>query len=141
MLGIQYVFPKGKIRPSFAIGPEIDYSFKLDLRETVEKVSASEVRTYEEIGGFSNYGAFGGFAQAGLEFLVNSKQRILLQFRYRFTMGTTELILPSTVFENLSYTSYFLESTGTYYESSDMSYGTYPMYFQGFSLTIGYFFF
>lgn len=120
MLGIQYVFLKGKIRPSFAFGPELNYSFDLDIREIAENVTATEVRTYETQGRLPHYVAYGAFAQAGLEFKINSRQRLFLQLRYSFTKGVTELVMDGTV---------------------DMSYGTYPMYLQGFTVNLGYFFF
>lgn len=121
MLGIQYVYPKGKIRPSFAVGPDFGYSLELSFKEISERVSTSEVRAYETNGGIPSDLAFGAFAQTGLEFFLNSKQRIILQLRYHFTAGTNELTMERG--------------------ESEISYGTYPIHLQGFTINVGYFFF
>lgn len=85
MLGIQYTYPKGKVRPSLAIGPlfSLDMSSHFDINHTLiadSRVIFQDFRT-EPIKGL----IMGGFSQLGVDWMVRGSHHLGCNLRYHIS--------------------------------------------------------
>lgn len=89
MTGIQYSFPKGKIRPSLAIGPvfSVDLNSYFDIEHTLITGSQTIIQDYrtEPVKGM----VLGGFSQLGVDWSVAGRHHLGSSLRYHLTWQRT----------------------------------------------------
>jgi len=85
MAGLQYTYPKGRIRPSFAIGPvcSIDLNSYFDIEHILITDTREIIQNFqtEPIGGL----VLGAFAQLGVDWSVNESHHLGINLRYHLT--------------------------------------------------------
>jgi len=89
LFGLQYTYPKGKIRPTMSLGPMFSFNLDADFKHVDETVSETAVFTRE-----SHYNPlldenYGAYICLGADWNVSGKHHIELGLRYHFTKETT----------------------------------------------------
>jgi len=89
MLGMQYTYPRGKIRPSLAIGPlfSMDLNSYFDMYHTLitESVIIPQEYHTEPIKGLT----MGGFSQLGVDWTVHASHHMGCNLRYHMSWQRT----------------------------------------------------
>ena len=88
IFGLQYKYPRGKIRPTAALGPMLSINLDSEFKHVDEMVIGSSVFTsesYENPLIDENYGAF---FSLGADWNVTGRQHLGLDLRYHFTKET-----------------------------------------------------
>lgn len=85
MTGLQYTYPKGRIRPSLTVGPvlSLDLNSYFDIEHVLVTDEREILQDYqtEPIKGM----VLGGFTQLGMDWSVNGPHHLGLHLRYHFT--------------------------------------------------------
>jgi hypothetical protein len=121
-LGMQYTFPRGKLRPTISLGPLMAYHTEFDFRIRKEVAGSTTVETREIITEIPGDAAFGGFLQGGIEIRGKSRPLFDISLSYHFTLANLNV--------------YMERETGGLGVS-----GTYGMHLQGLTLRAGYYLF
>lgn len=108
MTGIQYTFPKGKLRPSLALGPvfSVDLNSYFDMQHTLLTGTVEITQDYHTnpVNGL----VMGGFAQVGLDWSIRGPHGLGVNLKYYSTrQRTTYFINRDAISCSLYYTCRF----------------------------------
>jgi len=88
LIGIQYMYPKGKIRPNISAGAVYAINLKSEFRHVNEYVSQTLVSTREFYEDPLHRESYGAFIELGAIWKMNEWQGVSLGFRYHFIQET-----------------------------------------------------
>lgn len=93
LFGLQYTYPKGKIRPTVVAGPLLDFNLKSDFKLVNETVIDSNVFTRETYENLFQDESYGAFFSIGFDWNLVGRQHIGLDLRYHYTKETFATIV------------------------------------------------
>jgi len=103
--GIKYTYPKGKLRPTLAVGVSLLKCLNTNERVIQEVVGYSTVTTNEYNAFPFSSTLYGGFAQIGFDYLFSKKLRGFTNLQYFYNTGVSDNPYGIGVFD-WSYISY-----------------------------------
>ncbi len=86
-MGLKYKFPKGFLRPTFSIGPEMYYHISDDSFQRIETEINNTITTGIKNNLPINSFNFGGTAKMGTYLHINEYQSILIELGYSYLFG------------------------------------------------------
>jgi hypothetical protein len=85
LIGLQYMYPKGKIRPTLAVGPILTYSLHSEFKHIDESASDTFVLTRESFGDPLLDNTYGAFFNLGADWNIRGRQHVALNLRYHLS--------------------------------------------------------